>query len=197
MRKLMQYAVIALGVTFAPAAHAACKADKAGDDLTGAEAQQVYECMADRLYAGYNKGNTRWVPSEYVKNYRDWVKASTFPAAPGTHGNRFLVTWVNDVGAKEYMKYAEEPNIPAGTLIAKDSFSVNAKGKVRPGPIFFMEKVAAGKSPKTGDWYYSIVAPNGNAVGVNVMKACNQCHMDAFGFQGGLGYPVEEARVTN
>jgi len=30
---------------------------------------------------------------------------------------------------------------------------------------------------------------------VPVVQACSECHMGNFGHQGGLGYPVEEARI--
>ena len=192
---LKTVALAAAALMFSTAAHAACNAGKAGDSLSGAEAEKVYRCLADKLHAGYKKGGKGWINKSYVNDYRGWVKASTFPAAPGVHGDRFLVTYVNQTGADEYMKYAENPNIPAGTLIAKESFSVNKKGKAVAGPLFLMEKTAKGKSPETDDWYYMMVAPNGKPVAVNVMAACSTCHQGGVGHQGGLGYPVEEARV--
>lgn len=196
MRKSFQTAAIAsAALVFATGAHAACDPGKAGEDLSGAEAQKVYECLEDKLHAGYKKGGKGWIDKSYVNDYRNWTRASSFPAAPGVHGDRFLVTYVNRTGAGEYMKYAEEPNIPAGTLIAKESFSVNQKGEAAAGPLFLMEKTANGKSPETDDWYYMMVAPNGKPVAVDVMAACSTCHQGVYGHQGGLGYPVEEARV--
>ena len=107
------------------------------------------------------------------------------------------MTYVNSTGADAYMEYAEDPTIPAGTLIAKESFSITGDGKVRKGPLFLMEKVAAGTSEETMDWYYMMVNQNGVPMAVNVMTACNTCHMENFGHQGALGYPVEDVRVTN
>lgn len=172
-----------------------CSPGKAGYDLTGDEAQAVYACIEASLKAGYEKGPKRWIPTEFVTDYRDWVLASSFPAAPGVHSERFLITWVNETGADAYMQYAEDPVIPAGTVIAKESFSVNDAGKVSAGPLFLMQKAEAGASPETLDWYYMAVAPNGAPMGLNVMTACNECHM-GYDWQGGLGYPVEEARVS-
>jgi len=86
-------------------------------------------------------------------------------------------------------------HIPAGTVIAKESFAVTDKGKVQKGPLFLMQKVAAGTSPETMDWYYMAVAPNGTPMAVPVMTACNRCHMGNYGDRGGLGYPIEEARI--
>ncbi len=176
---------------------ASCDPGKPGEDLSFEEAQKVYDCLKADLYAGYQKGKKRWIPVEHVKNYRDWTPVSAMPANPGFHGGRFLFTYVNETGASEYLKYAEENvKMPAGTLIAKESFAVTDKGKVKRGPLFFMEKVADGKSSKTNDWYYYAVAPNGAPMGVPVVKACHQCHNDNFGDRDGLGYPVEEARIA-
>lgn len=185
----------ALGVVATPA-HAACDPGKAGADLTGDEAKAVYDCIAADLHKGYATGDKRWIPAEFVNDYRGWTLASGFPAAPGFHGDRFLVTWVNSVGADAYLQYAENPTIPAGTVIAKESFGVDDKGKVQMGPLFLMQKVEAGVSPKTDDWYYMMVAPNGMPQAVEVVSACSECHQGNFGHQGGLGYPVEEARIA-
>jgi len=174
----------------------ACDPGKPGFELTGAEAQAVYDCLAEGLHDGYTTGAKQWVPADKVEDYRAWTLASTFPAAPGFHDNRFLLTWVNETGAAEYLRYAENPVIPAGTWIAKESFSVNDAGEARPGPLFLMQKVDAGTSPETDDWYYMAVAPNGAPMAVEVISACSDCHQGAYGFQGGLGYPVEEARIT-
>ena len=144
-----------------------------------------------------NKGNKRWIPAEFVKDYRNWGLASTAPAAPGFHGQRFLVTYVNAVGFDEYTEYkSANVNIPAGTVIAKESFKVSESGKATAGPLFFMQKAEAGASPKTDDWYYMMVMPNGAPAAVNVFSACSACHMENFGESGGLGYPVEDVRIT-
>lgn len=172
-----------------------CSAGKPGDELSYAEANVVYNCIADALHAGYKTGEKRWVNADHVASYRGWVQASTVPANPGWHTERFLMTWVNQTGAAEYLKYAENPNIPAGTVLAKESFSVDAAGKVVKGPLFLMEKAPAGSSPKTDDWYYSMVSANGVPQAVNVFTACAECHQGNFAAQGGLGYPVEEARI--
>lgn len=198
MRKLFQGGLIAAAIALAGgSAHAACEPGKSVDDVTYEDAQKVYDCISDALVEGYaKKKNKRWIPWDRFADYRNWKRVSSMPANPGFHSERFLVTWVNDVGADAYMKYAESPDIPAGTLIAKESFMITAKGKVRRGPLFLMEKVAAGTSPKTMDWYYMMVNQNGAPMAVDVPTACNTCHMENYGHQGALGYPVEEVRVT-
>lgn len=172
-----------------------CKAAKPGSELSYAEANVVYDCIADALHAGYKTGEKRWVNSDHVAGYRGWTRASTVPANPGWHTERFLMTWVNETGAAEYLKYAENPTIPAGTVIAKESFAVAEDGSVQNGPLFLMEKVAAGTSPQTDDWFYTMVSAKGSPMAINVVAACSECHQGNFAAQGGLGYPVVEARV--
>jgi hypothetical protein len=187
---------LALALAGAPVSVLACDPGKPGSDLTGEEAAKVYDCIAAELNAGYRAGPKGWIPAAFVNDYRTWTKASSFPAAPGFHGERFLTTWVNSVGAAEYLKYAENPTIPAGTVIAKESFAVNAAGKVEKGPLFIMQKAPAGASPKSDDWYYMMVLPNGAPMAVEVMSACSECHQGNYAHQGGLGYPIEEARIA-
>ena len=192
-----KFAIAAVATLFAGGAYAACKADKPGDDLSFEEANAVYECLKADMQAGYQKGGKAWVSKDFVNNYPSWRMAATGPAAPGFHGGRFLVTYVNDTGFDAYVEYDEgDTPIPAGTQIAKESFSVNDKGEARPGPLFLMEKVAAGTSPKSDDWFYTMVAPNGKPQAVNVFKACVECHQGNFGEQKGLGFPVEEVRLS-
>lgn len=177
------------------AAHAgSCKADKAGEDLSFDEAAAVYDCLKDKMVKGYRKGGKRWIPADYVNDYRNWRLASTGPAAPGVHAGRFLVTYVNDTGFDAYTQYAEGVEMPVGTLIAKESFTVNGKGNAKAGPLFLMEKVAEGRSPETGDWFYMMVSPKGAPQAVNVVEACHGCH-SGYEEQDYLGYPVEEVRL--
>lgn len=196
MSGAMRVLAVSLVAAFAATtAQAACEAGKPGDELTGEEAKALYECIAADLHDGYVSGEKPNFPAEFVTTYRGWTLASAFPAAPGFHGGRFLVTWVNEAGAEEYLKYAEDPSIAAGTVIAKESFAVDDAGAVKKGPLFIMQKVEPGTSPQTDDWYYMAVMPNGSPMGFDPVTACSECHQGNFGHQGGLGYPVEEARV--
>jgi len=173
-----------------------CTPDTARDDMTYEDAQAVYDCLAGSMQEGYLTGDTRWIPRAFVADYRNWTAASTLPADPGVHGGRFLLTWVNKTGAEEYMKFAEERGaMPAGTVIAKESFAVGEDGKAAPGPLFLMQKTAEGVSPRTNDWYYMAVQPNGRPMAIDVFKACNECH-EAYADSDHLGYPEEDVRAT-
>lgn len=179
----------------AAAPDANCNVGKSADDVSYREAHDVYLCLERKMFDGYNTNNEkkRWVNASHVGQYRTWQAASTLPANPGVHSERFLFTYVNPIGAAAYTQFAEGVRMPVGTVIAKESFSINSKGKSKPGPLFFMEKVAVGSSPKTNDWFYTMVNPNGTPVAVNVFKACNECH-SAFSDTDFLGYPEEEVR---
>ncbi len=114
LRTILRTGVAAAGfLAIASTAQAACDPGKDGNDLTFEEAQVVYDCIADALHAGYMTGDKKWIPTGYVADYRSWTPANTLPANPGFHGGRFLLTWINDVGAADYMKFAEEDALDA------------------------------------------------------------------------------------
>ncbi len=170
-----------------------CNVNKPGDEVSYREAHDVYLCLERKMFDGYNTGPKRWVNPNHVGQYRTWDPVSTLPANPGVHSNRFLFSYVNQIGSATYKQYAEGVSMPVGTVIAKESFTITSKGKAKKGPLFFMEKVAPGTSPKTNDWFYTMVNANGKPAVINVFKACNECH-SGFEDTDFLGYPVEEVR---
>lgn len=203
MKRVVLAASVAFGGLFGAASlldaanshvNADCNITIPRDEMTNRDAHDVYLCIADKQGIGYLTGDKRWVNRSHVEQFRTWTPASTLPADPGAHGDRFLFTYVNSVGASAYLRY-DGSTMPVGTVIAKESFSVKDSGKTKKGPLFIMEKVAPGTSPKTGDWYYTAVLPNGKPLAVNVFKACNECH-SGFADQDYLGYPDEEVRVS-
>lgn len=202
-RTILTAAIVATGLfataTMSQAANdhvdADCNLTIPRDDMTNADAHAVYTCLADTMSVGYQTGDKRWIPGEFVKDYRTWTPASTLPADPGVHGERFLFTYVNAIGAKEYMKYADEDvAMPVGSVIAKESFFVGENGKSKPGPLFLMQKAETGASPKTNDWYYMMVSPKGTPMAVNVYKACNECHQGGYADSDYMAYPEEDVR---
>ena len=171
---------------------AACETETKKDDLTTEQVQALYECIRDELRAGYAKADDK-----RTSDYTGWKAAATAPAAPGAHGNRFLMTFVNETGYAEYVKYDEERTtpMPVGTELAKESFNVSKKGKVRKGPLFFMTKVAAGEADEFGNWVYAAWSPKGKAMKIK-QKFCHDCH-GAFDEQDAMGYPDEDVRLTS
>ena len=100
----------------------------------------LYQCFLAKLVEGYQSGTEK--DSVFAKQYTDWKAAATGPAKPGVHSNRYLMTYVNSVGFDAYVEYKPSGvDFPMGTVIAKESFKIRKKGKVKPGPLFFMKKV--------------------------------------------------------
>ena len=174
-------------------AYAACTSPELTDDLSEEQIVEVYDCIRDDLRKGYAKGDNAW-----AKEYFNWGATATRPAAPGVHGGRFMMTFVNEVGHAEYIKFSDEREddpLPVGTIVAKESYKVNKKKAVRKGPLFFMEKVAAGTADEYGNWVYSVVQPNGKPGKIS-QKFCHDCH-GAYSDQDALGYPDEDVRLAS
>ena len=192
MKKLMVAAAFSAAFFASSAGHAAdCTTDVKKADLTNQQAQVLYDCIKSELREGYaSKGG------ENTKEYTSWKAAATGPAAPGVHGKRFLMTFVNETGYDEYVKYAEERGpMPVGSVIAKESFNVSKKGKVKKGPLFFMTKVAAGgEAEEFGNWVYAAFTPKGKTMKIK-QGFCHGCHQ-AYDTQDALGYPAEEVRLS-
>ena len=189
-------AALALLLAASEAQSSGCIAAKPGTRLSADEASAVYDCLNDILLDGYRQGDKRWIPAGYVEDYRSWAPASRHPAFSEAHGGRHLITYVNETGAADYLRFSEsETEMPAGALLAAESFSVDDRGRAQPGPLFLMEKVEQGRSPQTDDWFYMAVAPNGSPMVMDVISSCSACHQSRFGQRGGLGYPPVEARI--
>jgi len=131
-----------------------------------------------------------------------WWQYSSGPYVSGTHGGRYVMNWGNRAGA-EYIKYEEAGPLPAGSVLAKDSFSVGAGGKVALGPLFLMEKMASGFSEATGDWKYTMIMPDGSTFGTTggagdaSVQFCNECHAAVAEDQDYLFFLPEEYRTQN
>ena len=177
-------------VGFSGAAYAECTTDVAKDDLTDAQVVELYECIKGALREGYTSQG-----DELATAYQSGGSSATVPGGVGNHGSRFLTTFVNDTGYLEYVRFKDEgAKMPVGTVIAKESFNVNKKGKVKRGPLFFMEKVAAGEADEFGNWVYSALQPKGKVMNIHP-SFCHNCHTN-FEDQDSLGYPEEDYRIT-
>jgi hypothetical protein len=192
----MKKALISFGVVsatlfgFSSVAQAACTTTTAKDDLSDDQVVELYECIKSKMRTGYTAVGNEWAAA-----YPEWGAASTVPGGVGNHGSRFLTTFVNDVGFSEYVKFNDEDaKMPVGTVIAKESFNVGKKGDVKVGPLFFMEKVAAGEADEFGNWVYSAVQPKGKPMKIK-QSFCHDCHGNFEG-QDALGYPEEDYRVS-
>ncbi len=160
-------------------------------ELTAEQVNEVYSCLEDALAAGYAAGD-----NAVAAEYREWAATATRPGLAGPHGERLLMTFANDIAAEQYLAYEiGNFSMPVGSVLAKESFKFADGGAVRNGPLFIMEKVAAGTADEFDNWVYSAVQPNGNPMGIS-QQFCHDCHA-AFEDQDSMGYPLEEVRLTN
>ena len=158
-------------------------------DLDEAAVVALYDCLKDKMATGYAKEG-----DAVGGDFRSWTVTSTRPAVAGPHGNRLLQTFANDVAAEHYLKFAEEIELPAGSVLAKESISLSKKKKTaRPGPLFIMTKMEAGAIPETDDWRYDALQPNGKVMKIK-QSFCHDCHSN-WAEQDNLAYPLEEVRV--
>jgi len=192
--------VLAIGITAVvptPPAHAAeCTTEKKRDELSPAEAQELYNCIEGKLLEGYTKASD--VPG--VSEYRSWPLVTNAPLVSSTHGGQFVNHWVSPGAVDLYTKY-ENMNggkFEVGSILAKESFRVTKKGEVKRGPLFLMEKVADSEAP--GGWIYTRLFPNGKYQRTNSTKAdkvsfCHDCHEAVLEDQDASFFPPEEYRA--
>jgi len=177
---------------------ATCSTDRAKDAISDSEAQALYECIADTLLDGYVASGV-----DAASAFRNWTQASTVPFVSATHGGRYVIHYVNDVGAEAYLRYEDigADGMPEGSVAAKESFNVDDDGKVVAGPLFLMTKVAAGALPDTADWRYSLVLPNGKVMGTTGGEGgervafCHACHATMEGNRDAMLLPKDAYRV--
>ena len=93
-------------------------------------------------------------PLEVGADYASYTKLTDKPFLSLDHGNRWVDVYVNAIGLAAYDSSGP---IPVGTIVVKTSMNDDhgAPGTV-PGPIYVMEKRAAGYAPDEDDWWYAI-----------------------------------------
>lgn len=136
-------------------------------------------------------------PLEIGADYASYAKLTDKPFLSLDHGNRWVDVYVNAIGLAAYDSSAA---IPVGTVIVKTSVldENGAPGSVA-GPLFVMEKRAAGYAPADADWWYAIhwsAPPTEDAAkfggpmywrGKSArVDYCTECHNDYDRSLGGL-----------
>jgi len=164
-------------------------------DLTRAEGVGLYLCLFGEMQAGYAQSGNRFA-AEFV----DWDIHNAQPFVSAGHGGRYVNTYANEAAAG-YARLDEAGPMPAGAVLAMDSFSVSAAGLAAPGPLFLMEKMPAGLAAATGDWRYTLILPDGRIAGTSggdgaaEVAACHECHRKLGGARDSLLPVPEEFRI--
>jgi hypothetical protein len=96
------------------------------------------------------EANNSFAPLEVGSDWGTYTRVNRTPFRSQTHGNRMVDVHVNSIGAASYAEPTAK--IPVGTVVVKTS--VDDQG--RPGPLFVMEKRAAGYNPEHDDWHFAI-----------------------------------------
>ncbi len=175
---------LALAATAAAAVAGAAEVDESGGHLkienpaqaSDAELSEIYQKLQERMVGGY-------ALSQYpaAKGYPKWQLYNTAPYLSATHGNRYVNNFAN-AKAKAYGELKKGTRLPVGSVLAKDSMTVTDEGKVFPGALFIMQKLAAGVSPANADWRYVMIMPDGSLYGDSMgegageMTFCHDCH---------------------
>lgn len=160
-------------------------------DLSPTRAEEIYQRIRSDLLDAYALSGLA-----EVEAYGAARRVTTRPYRSEPHGERFVNHWANTLA----WGYADPGppigSLPAGALLAKDSFTVTAEGAVHVGPLFVMEKMPPGFAPETDDWRYTMVMPDGSLFGrtggVNArrMTFCARCHATARPDAGGDWAPL-------
>lgn len=141
------------------------------------EAERIYQEIGEDLAASYALSG-----HEAAREYRSWRRYNRAPYPSATHGRRQLSNYANAVAA-DYGRFERAGRLPAGAVIAKDSFAVTKDGAVRPGPLFLMEKMPKGFNYVSGDWRYTMIMPDGSVYGTTKgtnaerVEYCIACHL--------------------
>lgn len=83
-------------------------------------------------------------------DWQSYTKLNKAPFQSDTHGKRMVDTYVNDVGLAAF-KAGED--MPVGSIVVKTSKDSTDGSE---GPLFVMEKRAAGFNKEHGDWWFAI-----------------------------------------
>jgi len=163
--------------------------------LSDADALAIYDRIRASMVAGYRLSSL-----PYAGSYIAWPRFNTVPYRSAQHGERYVNNYANDA-AKAYGDYESSGSMPAGAVLVKDSFTVTQRGDVFSGPLFMMEKMAAGFDPPRRNWRYTMIMPDGSLFGTSKGQGaerigfCAACHELTGAGRDGLFYVPEDYRV--
>lgn len=159
---------------------------RAAAKLSVQEASRLYGLVKGALAKGYASSGF-----EGVEDYQALKRYNTAPYLSATHGNHYLNNYANGVAA-QYGAFEEAGELPAGSILYKDSFSVTDTHQpfsftdarqIVLGPLFIMRKMEPGFNRVTGDWQYIQIQLDGTIVGMTGGKGaervdyCIGCHL--------------------
>ena len=148
---------------------------KVPPELSDGEAVAAYDCVSPHMAKAYKKSCH---PAAVA--YRKWRRFSRVSYPAEAHGVRFMNNYANETARGEYGKWEAAGDMPSGSVLAKDSFIVGDDGRISVGPLFLMEKGAAGSNPARRGWRYTMIMPAGEVRrDAGLQKFCGDCHRRA------------------
>lgn len=141
------------------------------------EAERVYNIVAPSMQAGYASSG-----HPVAKAYKSWRRFNRAPYLSASHGNHYLNNYANDIAGR-YGTFEQAGRFPAGSVIAKDSFSIAETGEILLGLLYMMEKMPQGFNHVSGDWRYTAIRPDGTILGQSKgpgaerVEFCIGCHL--------------------
>lgn len=146
-------------------------------ELPRVEAERIYQLFRTAMANGYAASGY-----DRIDGYQTWQRHNSEPYLSKVHGNHYLNNYSNEVGSS-YGQFEEAGELPVGTVLVKDSFTVTIGREILLGPAFIMEKMPEGFKTVTGNWKYTQVQPDGtvlgetNGEGSDRVDYCIACHL--------------------
>jgi hypothetical protein len=95
-----------------------------------------------------------YAPLDVGADRATYAKVNKASFESPTHGHRFVDIYVNPIGLEAYRSDAP---MPVGSIVVKTSREAKDGAPTDvAGPIFVMEKRAAGFDPEHDDWWYGL-----------------------------------------
>jgi hypothetical protein len=191
---------LVFGLAFLPgtAPAAECSTTSPTYEIGPDQARRLYHCIEAAMIESYSRAGG--VPG--VPEYRDWQVVSASPFVSATHGSMMINHIVNPVAAELYTRWEKMAGgrFAEGSILAKESFRITPEGEIRVGPLFLMEKAAAGAAPETDDWIYTRVFTDGRfqrtlGPGSSRLMFCHDCHAATIDQYDAMFFPPKEHRI--
>ena len=155
--------------------------------LDSEEANRIYDLIKGALAKVYGSSGY-----EDADKYQSFKRHNQAPYLSSTHGNLYLNNYANQI-ADKYGEFEQAGQLPVGSVLFKDSFSVTEVSQsfsdttesrqIVLGPLFIMRKMEQGFNRVTGDWQYIKIQPDGKVIGMTGgagaerVEYCIGCHL--------------------
>jgi hypothetical protein len=138
--------------------------------------EAAYDCFEERLLAGYAQ-------SKHIiaKTFGNWERASDYPFIYDQVGDQYLVVYGNDRAVGEEKTVWMDRNMPIGATVVAAGFKIDDQGVLTPAPAMIYEKMINGYTIARGNWRQTMIAPDGDIIGVtngpgaDNLTVCQDC----------------------